>query len=92
MGWVVKARLLPLYPRERHVTHCVGDWVGPRADLEGCEKSFPHRDSNPGPSINIPVVGRYLFILCCIMSRLKTTDDRFLIFYFKYFTYFLLRF
>ena len=25
-------------PRERPGTHCIGGWVGPRADLEGCGK------------------------------------------------------
>ena len=25
-----------LYPRERPSTHNIGDWVGPRAGLEGC--------------------------------------------------------
>jgi hypothetical protein len=24
-------------------------WVGPRAGLDGCGKSRPHRDSIPGP-------------------------------------------
>jgi hypothetical protein len=42
---------LPLYPRERPGTHCIGGWVGPRAGLDGCGKSHPHRDSIPGPSI-----------------------------------------
>jgi len=40
----------PLYPRERPGTHCIGGWVGPRAGLDGCGKSRPHRDSIPGPS------------------------------------------
>ena len=31
-------------------THCIGGWVDPRAGLDGCEKSRPHRDSIPGPS------------------------------------------
>jgi len=31
-------------------THCIGGWVGPRAGLDGCGKSRPHRDSIPGPS------------------------------------------
>jgi len=25
----------PLYPREKHSTHCTGGWVGPRAGLDG---------------------------------------------------------
>ena len=37
-------------PRERPGTNCIGGWVGPRASLEGCEKSRPDRDSIPGPS------------------------------------------
>ena len=37
------------YPRERPGTHCTGGWVGPRASLDRCGKSRPHRDSIPGP-------------------------------------------
>jgi hypothetical protein len=36
-----------IYPRERPGTHCTGGWVGPRAGLDRCEKSHPHRDSTP---------------------------------------------
>ena len=36
-----------LYPRERHGTHCTGGWVGPRAGLDRCGKSRPHRDPIP---------------------------------------------
>jgi hypothetical protein len=36
-----------LYPRERPGTHCTGGWVGPRAGLDRCGKSRPHRDSIP---------------------------------------------
>ena len=39
-----------LYPRERPGNHCTGGWVGPRAGLERCGKSRPHRDSIPRPS------------------------------------------
>ena len=39
-----------LYPQERPGTHCTGGWAGPRAGLDRCEKSRPHRDSIPGPS------------------------------------------
>jgi len=38
MGWVVNAKFRPLYPRERHSTHCIGGWVGPRDGLENCGK------------------------------------------------------
>jgi hypothetical protein len=34
----------PLYPQEIPGTHCTGGWVGPRAGLDVCEKSRPHRD------------------------------------------------
>jgi hypothetical protein len=36
-------------PPERLGTHCIGGWVGPRAGLDGCGKSWPNRDSIPGP-------------------------------------------
>ena len=29
---------------KRPGTHCTGGWVGPRAGLDGCGKSRPHRD------------------------------------------------
>jgi hypothetical protein len=35
-GGAVKATPWPLYPRERPSNHCIGDWVGPRAGLDGC--------------------------------------------------------
>jgi hypothetical protein len=54
-GWVVSTTPRPLYPREWPGTHCTGGWVGPRAGLDRCEKSRPHRDSIPGPSIPYPV-------------------------------------
>ena len=50
MRWVVNATPRPLDPRERPGTHCIEGWVGPRAGLDGYEKSRPHRDSIPGPS------------------------------------------
>jgi len=40
-GWVVKATLQSIYPRERPGTHLIGSWVGLRADLSGCGKSRP---------------------------------------------------
>jgi len=50
MGCVVNATSLPLYPRERPGTNCIGGWVGLRGGLELCGKPRPHRDSIPGPS------------------------------------------
>jgi len=44
-----------LYPRERPGTYCTGGWVDPRAGLDRCGKSRPHRDSIPGPSSPSPV-------------------------------------
>jgi len=37
-------------PRERPGTHCTRGWVGPRAGLDRCGKSRPHRDTIPRPS------------------------------------------
>jgi hypothetical protein len=37
-------------PRERPDTHCTGDWLCPKAGLDRCGKSLPHRDSIPRPS------------------------------------------
>jgi hypothetical protein len=39
-----------LPPGYRPGTHFIGGWVGPRAGLDGCEKSRPYRDSIPGPT------------------------------------------
>ena len=38
-------------PGKRLVAYCKCAWVGPRADIEGCEKSRPYRDSIPRPPI-----------------------------------------
>jgi hypothetical protein len=38
------------YTRDRPGTHCKGGWVGPRAGLDRCGKSRPHRDSVTGPT------------------------------------------
>jgi hypothetical protein len=37
MGWVDNATPRLPYPQERPGTHCMGDWVGPRAGLDGTE-------------------------------------------------------
>ena len=39
-----------LLPGKRAGTLCIGGWADPRASLDGCGKSCPHRDSIPGPS------------------------------------------
>jgi hypothetical protein len=41
---VVSTTPRPLYSQERPGTHCRGGWVGPRAGLDVCEKSRPHRE------------------------------------------------
>jgi len=38
-----------LCPRERPDTHCTGDWVGPRAGLDG-QKILSPLGFDPGPS------------------------------------------
>jgi hypothetical protein len=48
--WGVSTTPWPLYPWERPSTHCTGGWVGPRAGLNRCRKSHPHRDSIHGQS------------------------------------------
>jgi hypothetical protein len=46
-GWVVSTTPRPLYPRERPGTQYTEGWVGPRAGLDMCEKSRPHRIRSP---------------------------------------------
>jgi hypothetical protein len=46
-----------LPPGNRPVTHCIGGWVGPRAGLDGCEKSHPSPGFNPRTVQ--PVASRY---------------------------------
>ena len=59
-----------LAPGKRPGTHCIGGWVGPRANLDGCGKSRPptgirspdgparseslYRLSYPGPQLKFP--------------------------------------
>jgi hypothetical protein len=45
-----------LPPGNRPGTHCTGGWVGPRAGLDGCEKSRPHRQ-------NVGMNGHYAIII-----------------------------
>jgi hypothetical protein len=42
--------LTALPPGKKSGTYSMRGWVGPRAGLDGCGKSRPHRDSIPGPS------------------------------------------
>jgi len=50
MGVGVNATPRPLYPKERPGTPCIGDWVGPRAGLDGCGKSRPPPGFDPRSS------------------------------------------
>jgi len=59
MGWIVKAIPRPLYPRERPGAHCIGGWVGPRASLNGCEKSRPPPLPGFDPQTVQPVASGY---------------------------------
>jgi len=52
-----------LYPQERPGTHCTEGWVGPRAGLDRCGKSRPHRDSTPRPSPDRPARSQSLYRL-----------------------------
>jgi hypothetical protein len=58
-----------LPPGKRPGTYCMGGWVGPRAGLDSCGKSRPHRDSIPGPSSQPKHVGDgtvllYIYFVC----------------------------
>jgi hypothetical protein len=58
MGWLINAHAPATLPTgEISGTHCIGGWVGPRADLDGCGKSRPP----PGfdPRTVQPVASRY---------------------------------
>jgi hypothetical protein len=50
---VVSITPRPFYPQKRPGTHYTGGWVGPRAGMDVCEKSRPHRDffKNKSPFI-----------------------------------------
>jgi hypothetical protein len=50
-------------PGKTHlITHCTGGWVGPRAGLDACEKSRPHRDFFPVHSVF--TICQYQYIIC----------------------------
>jgi len=57
MGWVVNATPWPFYPRDKTGTYCIGGWMGLRADLDGCGKSGPHRDSHHTSAVLVVVLG-----------------------------------
>jgi hypothetical protein len=49
MGWLVDTTTKRFTSRKEMYIRCVGGWVGPRAGLDGREKSRPHQDSILGP-------------------------------------------
>jgi hypothetical protein len=69
---VVNATPRPLYPREGYGTHCKGDWVGPRAGLEGVRKRSPPPAFDPRTFQ--PVVSRYTD--CAIPAHIPTIGTR----------------
>ena len=84
-----------LCPLERPGTHCTRGWAGPRAGLDRCGKSRPHRDSITAPSSPQPFAipttlpGSHVYTYykyChstyaphCYAQCLKTTDKKKLI-------------
>jgi hypothetical protein len=64
---VVSTMPRPLYPWERPGTHCTGDWVGPRAGLDVCEKSGPTRIELP----DLPACSQSLYRLSYLAPGLQ---------------------
>jgi hypothetical protein len=60
-----------LPPGKRPGTHCIGGWVGPRAGLDGCEKSRPHRDSIPGRYTDYAIPAH---TLCRVLDQRPTEN------------------
>ena len=57
-GWGVSVTRQPLFtPGKDSGTHCTGDWVGPRADLDSCGKFRLPPGFDPGTVL--PVTIRY---------------------------------
>jgi len=52
--WIVNTTPWPLYPQKIPGTHSTGGWLGPGANLDGCGKSRPSRNS-----ISVDGVGVY---------------------------------
>jgi len=65
-------------PREKPGTHCIEGWVGPKASVDRCGKSRPHRGSipdRPGHSESLYRLSyrgpRYYY--CTIVNQLHDT-------------------
>jgi hypothetical protein len=69
---VVSTMPRPLYPWEIPGTHCTGGWVGPKAGLDVCEKSRPHRDSIPGVAISTEIPGPHLVLIFIVNITVNT--------------------
>jgi len=48
MEWVMNATTGQFYLREKPGTYCIGVCIVPRAGLDVCGKSLPHRDAING--------------------------------------------
>ena len=74
MWEVIRGHSTAAVPWERTGTHCKGGPVGHRTDLDGCEKSRPHRNSIPRPSgpqqVAIPTT------LCFLLTNYKPKIHR----------------
>jgi hypothetical protein len=66
MGWVVNVTPRPLYPQERPGTHCMGDWVSPRAGLDGCGKSTTTTTTTTNNNNNNTVI---IITITVVVSR-----------------------
>jgi hypothetical protein len=58
-GVDVAPHFLDPSPPPPQVTHWIGGWVRPSADLDRSERSWSRRDSNSGISVVQPVASRY---------------------------------
>ena len=70
MWWMVNATRRPLYLRENPGTHCIGGWVGPTTDLDGCGKSRLHQDlisglsSSYGVAVSTELPRTIVYFIC----------------------------
>ena len=71
MGVGGQRHTLTTLTRERPGIHCITGWVDPRAALDWCGNSRPHRESIPGPSrVSIPTeLSRTTLLLCILQKR-----------------------
>ena len=65
-----------LYPRERPCNHCTGGWVGPRAGLDRCGKTRPHRDRSPDRSARSQSLYRLRYPDHCLLYDFRNMKRR----------------